>query len=75
MHTDASADGAGAALTQDYEGAERIVVYASHRWSRTDAGRGATERECMSVLSAVVVYFRPFLADRQFTLFTDLGVP
>ena len=31
LHTDACADGAGVALTQDYEGAKRIVAYASHR--------------------------------------------
>ena len=59
LYTDASADGAGAALIQDYEGAERVVAYASHRWSRTNARRGATERECMAVLWAVV-HFRPF---------------
>ena len=41
-----------------------------HRWSRTDARRRATERECMSVLWAVV-HFRPFLTGRQLTLFTD----
>ena len=70
LHTDANADGAGASLTQDYEGAERIASYASHRWSRTNAQRGATERECMAVLCATVI-FRPFLAGRQFTLFTD----
>ena len=34
LHTDASADGTGAALTQDYEGAERLVAYASDRWSQ-----------------------------------------
>ena len=70
LHTDASAAGAGAALTQDNDGAERVVAYTSHRWSRTDARRGATERECMAVLWAVV-HFGPFLASRQFTLFTD----
>ena len=31
LHTDACADGAGVALTQDYEVAKRIVAYASHR--------------------------------------------
>ena len=30
LHTDASESGAGAALTQTPEGAERVVAYASH---------------------------------------------
>ncbi|CAN0599294.1 unnamed protein product, partial [Laminaria digitata] len=60
LRTDASAAGAGAALTQEHEGAERVLAYASHRWSATDARRGATERECMAVLWAAA-HFRPYL--------------
>ena len=70
LHTDASAAGAGAALTQEHEGVERVIAYASHRWSATDARRGATERECMAVLWAVA-HFRPYLAGRSFALVTD----
>ena len=53
LHTDASAAGVGAALTQEHEGVQRVIAYASHRWSATDARPGATERECMAVLWAV----------------------
>ena len=70
LHTDASATGAGAALTQEHEGVERVIAYASHRWSVTDARRWATERECMAVLWAVA-HFRPYLAGKPFTLVTD----
>ena len=70
LHTDASAAGAGAALTQENEGGERPLAFASHKWSATDSRRGATERECMAVLWAVA-HFRPYLAGRPFTLVTD----
>ena len=73
MYADASAAGAGEALTQEHEGVERVIAYASHRWSVTDAMRGATERECMVVLWAVV-HFRPYLAGRSFALVTDYSV-
>ena len=53
LHTDATIEGGGAALTQENEGAERVLAYASHRWSSTDARRETTERECIAVLWAV----------------------
>ena len=74
LHQNASAEGAGAALTRENEGSETVVAFSSHRWSRTDSRRGATERECMAVLWAVV-YFRPILSGRRFTLVTDFSAP
>ena len=50
LHTNASAAGAGAARTQENEGAERPLAFTSHRWSATDSRRGATEQKCMAVL-------------------------
>ena len=70
LHTDASELGAGAALTQETRGAERVIGYASHRWSRTDAKRSATEREVMAVLWAIQ-HHRPYLWGRKFVLITD----
>ena len=70
LHIDASAAEASAARMQENEGVERVLAYASHRWSTTNARRGATERECMAVLWAAV-HFRPYLTGRPFTLFTD----
>ena len=70
LHTDASSLGVGASLMQTIEGVTRAVAFASHRFSRTDARRGPTERECMGVLWSVD-HFRPYLAGRQFKLVTD----
>ena len=70
LHTGASELGAGAALTQVTRGKERAIGYASHRFSRTDAKRSATEREVMAVLWAIQ-HFRPYLWRRKFVLFTN----
>lgn len=70
LHTDASSVGAGAVLMQKVGDTSRVISFASHRFSRTDARRGPTERECMAVLWAVN-HFRPYLLGRPFTLVTD----
>ena len=59
--TDASAAEASAALTQENAGTERAFVYASHRWSATDARTGATGMEWM-VVRWVMVHVRLYLA-------------
>ncbi|CAB1106770.1 unnamed protein product [Ectocarpus sp. CCAP 1310/34] len=48
-----------ASLMQTTDGVTSAVVFASHRFSQTDARRGPTERECMGVLWAVD-QFRPW---------------
>lgn len=70
LHTDASEVGGGAALTQIQDSIERVIAFASHRWSRTDARRSPTEREAAAVLWAVE-HFRHYLWGRRFTLVTD----
>ena len=70
LHIDASVVGAGAVLMQEVGGVPRVISFASHRFSRTDARRGPTERECMGVLWGVE-HFKPYLAGREFKLVTD----
>ena len=53
LHTDARGIGAGAVLTQFYDYLEKILIYASHKWSVTDAKRSATDRECLEIVWAV----------------------
>ena len=70
VQTDASSAGAGAVLLQPEGCEERVLAFASHRFSKTDSRRGPTERECMAVLWAIK-YFRQYVAGRCFTLVTD----
>lgn len=63
LHTDASVVGAGAVLMQDSGGVDRVIAYGSHRFSRTDSRRGATERECMAVLWALLTSSHIWLGD------------
>ena len=70
LHTDASSTGAEAALTQRKQNKEFVIAFASHRFSKQDARRGPTERECMAILWATK-HFRQYLAGRRFILITD----
>ena len=70
LHTDTSELGAGAALTQDIRETERVIGYASHRWSRADAKRSAAEREVMAVLRDIQRH-RSYLWRMKFVLMTD----
>ena len=70
LHTDASTVGAGAVLMQAIDGVSRVIAFASHRFSRTDACRRPTERKCMGVLWEVD-HVRPYLAGRQLKVVTD----
>ena len=70
VQTDASFAGTGAVLLQHVGREERVLALASHRFSKTDSGRGPTEREYMAVLWAIK-HFRQYMAGRRFTLVTD----
>lgn len=70
LHTDASDLSAGAALTQDVRGAERVIGYYSHRWSKAGTKRSATERGVTAVLWAIEQH-RQYLWGRKFLLVTD----
>ena len=70
VQTDASSAGAGAVLLQPVGREERVLAFASHRFSKTDSRRGPTERECMDVLWAIK-HFGQYVGGRRFTLETD----
>ena len=53
LYTDACKIGAGAVFMQTINRKYPTIAFASHRFSRTDARRGSTERERMGVLWAV----------------------
>ena len=70
VQTEANSAGVGAVLLQPVGHEERVLAFASHRFSKTDSRRGPAERECMAVLWAIK-HIRQYAAGRCFTLATD----
>jgi len=70
LDTDASNFSIGAVLSQNQDGEERVIAYASKALSRSERNYCVTRREML----AVVYYmraFRQFLLGRKFQIRTD----
>lgn len=70
LATDASKVGVGAVLSQEFEGKEHPIAYASRQLNSAEQKYGATEQECLAVVWAVR-HFRCFLYGRHFRIVTD----
>jgi hypothetical protein len=70
LHTDASATGLGAVLTQVIDGVERVISYASKTLNETQRRYSITEREALAIVWATRL-FRPYLLGRHFIIYTD----
>ena len=70
LYTDASLVGAGSVLTQFDGSMEKVLAYASHRWSVADAKKSATDRECLAIIWAVKK-LSSYVQARPFTLIKD----
>ena len=70
LDTDASNEAAGAVLSQEVDGEERVVAYFSKTFSPPQRNYCVTRRELLAVILAVT-HFRPYLYGRKFQLRTD----
>lgn len=70
LTTDASNGALGAVLSQDIDGKDLPIAYASRSLSPTERHYNTTERELLGIVWAVKT-FRSYLYGRQFLVFTD----
>lgn len=70
LQTDASNYGLGAVLTQELEGEERVIAYASRHLNGAEKNYSATEKECLAIIWGIR-QMRPFLEGYQFIVITD----
>ncbi|KYO35673.1 hypothetical protein Y1Q_0017678 [Alligator mississippiensis] len=67
---DASNQAVGAMLTQETDGVERPIAYASRKLQPQEQRYTTIERECLAIKWGVE-YFRYYLIGRKFILVTD----
>ena len=72
LDTDASNDGIGAVLSQENDGRETVVAYASRVLSKAERSYCVTRRELLAVVT-FLQHFRPYLLGRHFVVRTDHG--
>ena len=70
VQTDASSYALGAVLTQNLDGEEHPIAYASQTLTKAERNYTVTEKECLAVLWAVKKY-RGYLLGEQFVVITD----
>ena len=73
LDTDASHSAIGAVLSQNQQGVERVVAYASRKMSKAECNYSATRKELLAVVS-FVKYFKHHLLGRHFVVRTDHAV-
>jgi len=70
LDTDASHSAIGAVLSQNQQGVEHVVAYASRKMSKAECNYSATPKELLAVVS-FVKYFKHHLLGRHFVVRTD----
>jgi len=70
LDTDASNTGLGAVLSQEQEGQEVVLAYASRIMTRTEQNYDVTRRELLAVVYGLKIY-RQYLLGRHFVIRTD----
>lgn len=70
IQSDASDVGIGGVLTQNIEGTEKVIAFASRSLTRAERIQPITQRECLAVIFCIEK-FRPFVEGTRFTVITD----
>lgn len=70
IQCDASDCGLGGVLTQNIDGDEVVIAFASRSLSRAERNYTVTEKECLAVLFSIEK-FRPFVEGTHFKIITD----
>jgi transposase InsO family protein len=70
LDTDASDSAVGAVLSQEQDGVERVIAYASKSLSREQRNYCVTRRELLAIVT-FLKYFRHYILGRRFLVRTD----
>ena len=70
VDTDASGEGLGAVLSQNIEGHDHVISYASRTLNKAERKYCATRREMLALVWAIQ-HFRAYLYGKRFTVRTD----
>ena len=70
LDTDASQEGIGAVLSQECNGQEKVIAYASRTLSKAERKYCVTRKELLAVVT-FIRHFRPYLVGYTFKLRTD----
>lgn len=71
VNTDASQDGLGATLSQEQDGVEKVICYASRALRKAEKNYPAHKLEFLALKWAVVDKFHDYLYGHRFTVRTD----
>ena len=70
VDSDASQVGIGCVLSQEIDGKERVIAYASHKFNKAERKWHTTDREFFALVMACRL-FKSYLYGRRFTMRTD----
>ncbi len=71
MDTNASNLAIGAVLSQVQDGEEKVIMYGSKAFSRSQQRWCTTRRELFAIIHFVMVKFSYYVLNQEFTLHTD----